>query len=85
MNRAGGLPFPLWLLALDFGAMLALGLGLFGLLGAPGGPLAILAEPTLAWGLIAVGGAGLAIAALLLVGHLRRAASDRARISRGAN
>jgi hypothetical protein len=77
MNAPGGLPFPIWLLALDAFAVVLLALGLIGLFAAPAGPLAVLATPALAWALVAVGGGLMSVALVLMLLFIRQSASRR--------
>ncbi|MDZ4348719.1 MAG: hypothetical protein U1A22_04205 [Xanthomonadaceae bacterium] len=77
MNAPGGLPFPIWLLALDGFAVVLLALGLIGLIAAPAGPLAVLATPALAWALVAVGGGLMSVALVLMLLFIRQSASRR--------
>jgi hypothetical protein len=69
------LPFPAWLLAVDFAGALLLALGIAGLNGVLGPALA---APVLAWSLIALGAVMAIAAAAMILLHIRdRAASGR--------
>ena len=67
-----GLPFPLHWVALDgVGAGLLAG-GVYGLAVKPEGALEVLAVPELAWALIILGGAAMALAMSMILGALRQ-------------
>lgn len=71
------LPFPIVWLLVDAVAMLILAAGLIGVFVRPGPPLEVLAEPTLAWSLVVLGGVLGAAALAMIILHLREAAGRR--------
>lgn len=74
-----GLPIPLVWVAVDGLGVICLALGVFGLFGRPEGAMAVLETPALAWMLIGLGGAAMALAMSMILAALARHRSDSAR------